>query len=158
MNSHDTIKALEKEHDSVAKISEVFKSSTQDLEEIMDNAEDPRTLAALLFKVAQEREKTNKVLESINDKYDQIMLQLKTGSPNLQQEELKGTQYEILPEQDKLILEFIGEREQGTAHDIMSVLNYSGLNGASQRLNKLCREGYLQKVRSGKKVLYLLRH
>ena len=62
---------------------------------------------------------------------------------------------EVLPEQDQLILKSIEERGGCNANDIKTMLNYKGLNAACQRLSKLFKEGYLNKVQSGRKVLYL---
>ncbi|MEM4390952.1 MAG: hypothetical protein QXX06_03765, partial [Candidatus Diapherotrites archaeon] len=66
-----------------------------------------------------------------------------------------NNRYEILSEADQLILKSIEERGGCTAQDIKAMLNYKGLNAACQRLNKLYREGFLKKIQSGRKVLYL---
>ena len=64
---------------------------------------------------------------------------------------------EILPETDQRILDYVERHGMAEAKQIMEALKYKGKNAASQRLNKLFREGHLRKVRSGRKVLYLAR-
>lgn len=138
-------------------ISPKFAEHTADLNEIMDKAHDPKVIAALLFKLAEEREKTNRILSEINKKYDEIAFEMKTKHMRGQLSPLEEVrpEFDLLPEQDRAILNFVGEQGQATAGDVMTVLQYRGLNGASQRLNKLCKEGFLEKARSGKRVLYL---
>ena len=138
-------------------ISPKFAELTADLNEIMSQANDPKVIAVLLFKLAEEREKTNKILSEINKKYDEIAFEMKTKHMRGQLNPLEDArpEFDLLPEQDRAILNFIGEQGQATAGDVMTVLRYKGLNGASQRLNKLCKEGFLEKARSGKRVLYL---
>ena len=158
MINHDAIKELEKHKQVLESISPKFNELTDDIQLLFEHSKDPAFVAALLFKLAQEREKTNKILESINDKYDKIMFSLKTkeldretaGSPS-------KNSFEILPDQDQLILKYIGGNGKATAREIQSIMSYRGLNAASQRLNKLFKEGHLSKVQSGKKVLYLLK-
>lgn len=155
MNNHDIFKQLTTEKELLGKLSPQF-SELNDLEEITKHADNPKVLAALMYKVVQERERTNKLLESINDKYDHIMLALKTGHNETTQENAgQQSKFEVLPEQDQLILKTIEERGGCSAKDIKVMLNYKGLNAACQRLNKLYKEGHLKKVQSGRKVLYL---
>ncbi len=87
------------------------------------------------------------------------MLSLKTGSgENTQEQPGRGNKYEVLAEQDQLILKNIEERGGCSAKDIKIMLNYRGLNAACQRLNRLFRDGHLKKVQSGRKVLYLAKN
>ncbi len=158
MNNHDIFKTAITEKEMLAKLAPQFQDSS-DLDEIMRNAESPKTLAMLMFKVVQERERTNKLLEGINEKYDRIMLSLKTGhGENSQQAPALGNKYEVLAEQDQLILKTVEERGGCSAKDIKVMLNYRGLNAACQRLNRLFRDGHLKKVQSGRKVLYLAKN
>jgi uncharacterized membrane protein len=158
MNSHDIFKEAIQEKEFLEKI--IPKASEmQEIDNLIAHAENPKILAAIMLKVVREREHTNKLLEEINDKFDKIMLTLKT-SQNTKIEEQnqpnqQTTKFEILGEQDQLILKTIEERGGCTATDIKTMLNYKGLNAACQRLNKLYREGHLKKVQSGKKVIYL---
>lgn len=158
MSDHDILESALKEKELLEKMKPQFEQ-IQDLDEILKQAESPKIMALLMFRVIQEREKTNKTLDNINDKFDKIMLNLKTthqnydGEPHLN--EKSDGRFEVLSEQDQLILKSVEERGGCTATDIKTMLNYKGLNAACQRLNKLFREGHLKKIQQGKKVLYL---
>src|SRR3989344_23938 len=158
MTNHDTIRDLEQQKQLLEKLNPKFNDLTLDIQEVMANSQDPVYIAALLFKVAEERQHANKLLEAINDKFDKIMFALKTQNLNnepAQQMQNLQNKFEILPEQDQAIVKFIEEKGSATALDIMGLMRYRGLNAASQRINKLFKEGYLKKVQSGKKVLFL---
>ncbi|MFA4907495.1 MAG: hypothetical protein WC602_04440 [archaeon] len=140
----------------IEKLSPQFNENTMDIQEIMKHSANPLLLSVLLFKLAEERQKSNKILEQMSDRYDKIMFELKTNHyPGAGITEAK--EFELLPEQDQLILKVIGERGSATANDIQATLNYRGLNAASQRLNRLYKDNYLRKAQSGRKVLYLIR-
>ncbi len=155
MTNHDIFKDTAKEKQLLEKISPKFSAETLDINEILSISDDPKAIAALLFKLVQEREKTNKLLEGINDKYDKIMFELKTEGMQKESTEEKKMKFEVLPEQDQIILEFIEKQGGGSASDVQAIMHYRGLNAASQRLNKLYKEGFLKKVQAGRKVLYL---
>lgn len=169
MNSHDSdmkpgsnsspaSAARESTKESLeAKISPKFAELTADLGEVLEKASDPKITAALMFKLAEERERTNRILEDISKKYDELMFEMKTKNMRGQLSPLQDSrqEFDLMPDQDKAILSLVGKQGQATAIEVKSVLNYRGLNGASQRLNKLCKEGFLEKARSGKRVLYL---
>ena len=154
MNDHDL--EFTKYKELLEKISPEFSELSMDINEILEYSKNPMFVSVLLFKLTQERQKTNKLLEGIADKYDKIMLELKT---NLQQEPASNqNSFEVLSEQDQKILKLIEEKGSTTATEIRNAMNYKGLNAACQRLNSLFKAGYLKKVSSGKKVLYLVRH
>jgi len=156
MTSHDYRGELSKQKAILERLDPKFNEMSLDMQEIMQESKDPAFLGALMFKLVQERQETNKMLSKWDFKFDKLMLELKTGKSSLEsgEEDVKGS-YEVLPEQDQRILKLVEEKGQVTANDIQTVMEYKGLNAASQRLNKLYKEGHLVKVRSGKKVLYL---
>lgn len=139
------------------KISPKFAEAMPDLQQLLDASSDPKVVTALLFRLIEEREKTNRMLEQINDKYDRIMFELKTRGMEKEPELDKKTMFEILPQQDQIILEFVDKQGGSTACDVQAIMHYKGLNAASQRLNKLYKEGFLKKVQQGKKVVYIAR-
>ena len=156
MTNHDSRKSFLKETEVWKKIDPKFAELTLDLKDVLENSKDPVFVGAMLFKLSQERERTNKILEQISDKYDKIMFQLKTGETVAANEmPVDKAVFNVLPEQDQIILKFVDDRGSVTAQDVKSIMNYKGSNAASQRLNKLFKEGYLKKVQSGKRVLYL---
>ncbi|HLC78788.1 MAG TPA: hypothetical protein VJG83_00020 [archaeon] len=153
MNNHDILVDVIKEKELLEKISPKF-FELHDLDQIMQQADNPKVLAALMYRIVAERERTNKMLESINEKYDKIMLTLKT-TPETPIQNSTQNKFEVLPEPDQAILKLIEERGGCSANDIKTMMNYKGLNAACQRLNRLFKEGHLTKVQSGRKVLYL---
>ncbi len=154
MNNHDAFRELLKSREAVKKLSPKFEELTMDVNEIFQQSKDPFFVSMLLFKLAQEREATNKILSEINDKYDKMMLELKTkGLPEVREE----TSFNLLADQDKKIMDLVSEKNAVTASEVKDALKYKGLNAASQRLNKLFKEGYLKKAQSGKKVLYFIK-
>lgn len=154
MNNHDMFRELLKSGEAVKKLCPKFDELTMDVHEIFQQSKDPFFVAMLLFKLAQEREATNKILSEINDKYDRMMLELKTGTaPEVKEE----NSFTLLADQDKKIMDLITKKNAVTASEIQIELNYKGVNAASQRLNKLFKEGYLKKAQSGKKVLFFIK-
>ncbi|MBI4044313.1 MAG: hypothetical protein HY392_01245 [Candidatus Diapherotrites archaeon] len=161
MKDHDLIRGLEEQKQLIEQISPSFSELTLDLDEVLEKSSDPKFVAALLFRLAEERRKTNLVLEQINDKFDKMMFELKTrhtNEPEHTQNTANTGVFLVLAEQDQAILKFIEHEGKATAEEIKQVMHYKGLNAASQRLNKLFREGYLKKLQSGKKVLYLTKN
>lgn len=161
MKNHELIRGLEEQKQLIEQISPKFSELTLDLNDVLEKSSDPKFVAAILFRLAQERQKTNEVLEQINDKFDKMMFELKTkhtNEPEHAQSTGNSGVFSVLAEQDQSILKFIEHEGKANAEEIKQVMNYKGLNAASQRLNKLFREGYLKKVQAGKKVLYLTKN
>jgi len=166
MNAHDEFIELLKSKELIEKVSPKFNELTLDIQQVFEHSKNPLLLGALLFKLAEERDKTNKLLEQLNDKYDKIMFELKTKAlgesvdqtPRIEQKLAVGASDKIvlLPEQDQKILRLIEEKGPTSAEAVQSMLSYKGKNAACQRLNKLSREGLLRKVQSGKKVLFFV--
>jgi hypothetical protein len=137
-----------------------FVDLTGDIKDIAEKHYEPFFIAMLLFKLAEERKKTNELMENINRKLDELAFAIKQGgrSANAGEDMLVPSQrqeFTILPEQDQKILELVESKGMVDAKTVQQAFNYKGLNAASQRLNKLFREGHLKKVRAGRKVIYL---
>ncbi|MEM0360785.1 MAG: hypothetical protein QXK06_05635 [Candidatus Diapherotrites archaeon] len=160
MTEYDSIKKQEQNLDEVVKrLNPEFAKHTTDIREIAKVSSDPLTLSVLLFALAQEREKTNKLFQELNEKFEKMFLQLQNRETKTEPVGIEEVQksIEILPETDQRILDFVEQKGMAEASQIMEALSYKGKNAASQRLNKLFREGHLRKVRSGRKVLYMAR-
>ena len=177
MQESDNVKELSElmgDSELLKKISPKFNDMTLDIQEVFEHSKNPMFVAALLFKLSQEREKTNQILEKINEKFDSIMLRLKTSTVPSMQEQMfpqpvgspaMGMDFsdqnpvplKALPEHDQLIVHLAFERGQVSADEIKKELGYKGKNAASQRLNKLFKEGHLKKIQAGRKVVYLAR-
>ncbi|MFA5357493.1 MAG: hypothetical protein WC874_01120 [Candidatus Izemoplasmatales bacterium] len=136
---------------AVKRISPEFSDLSMDIQEVMKESSNPSFLAALLYKLIKEREETNRVLKSLEKKFEQIQESL-IKSPS------SHTKLEIavLSEPDQHIMQLIQQSGTVTAQDVQARLAYKGTNAASQRLNKLAREGQLKRIRSGKKVFFTL--
>ncbi len=166
MKNHDSSEqsGILDSDEAIKKISPKFHELSADIREISKHCNDPVFVATLIFKLAEEREKTNKILEGIYDKYDEIMLKLKTERLATGEASLTPTPQpqnpdtQILPENDQMIMHLVNTRGHISANEVRSELGYRGSNAASQRLNKLFKEGHLRKIQSGRKVLYLARN
>ena len=168
MVGHDS-SALEAQRQRLLEsISKSFVDQTIDLKDIASFSNDPMVLAALLFKLAEERQKTNQLMSEWKEKnvkqFDDIMFELKTyqfrqsGASALEHAHASGAPSAsriILPEPDQKIVAYIERSGSATAQEIQLVLNYRGKNAACQRLNNLAKSGVLKKMQSGKKVVYL---
>lgn len=165
MKNHDNegsgnISDILSNEEIIKKISPKIEELSLDLREIMELSKNPAFLSVLMYKLAQERESTNKLIEQIGEKLDEINFHLRKDEVKKKQSETQDKQalVEVLPEQDQMIVNLVKEQGSVEAKDIKSAMGYKGVNAASQRLNKLYKEGYLRKVRSGRKVLYLARN
>ncbi len=159
MTDHDFInKGFSREEKKLMEnINDKFNEFTFDVQEIMELSENPVFVSILLFKLAEERRKTNQLLEELNKKYDSIMLELKTKGTSVGEAHQLTTEEDInvLPEQDQQILNLVQDKGLTSAEEVQKALSYKGRNAASQRLNMLYKQGYLKKIQSGKKVLFL---
>lgn len=123
-----------------------------DLIQIQEKFKDPLILSVILHQLLEERKKTNEILKDLYEKYDSLQFSLK------QKEEVNNTDHiNILPEIDDKIISFIREKQKVDAEQVQEQFNYKGSNAASQRLNKLVKDGYLRKVQAGRKVYFIVK-
>jgi uncharacterized protein YbaP (TraB family) len=159
MTDHDSIqKAFDAQQlltdlNAVKRISPEFSDMSLDLQEIMKESSNPAFLAALFYKLTKEREETNKILKNLEQKFEKIQDILTTSSNS--HTKIEET---ILSEPDQHIMLLTEEIGQVSAQDVRTRLAYKNTNAASQRLSKLVREGYLKRIRSGRKVLFVRQH
>lgn len=149
--SYDTQKLLN-DFNAVKRISPDFNELSVDIQEVMKESTNPAFLAALLYKLTKEREETNKILASLEQKFakiEELLLSKTPSSPNT------ISQPKLLSEPDQHIMQLVDESATVSAQDVQLRLAYRNTNAASQRLNKLTREGHLVSVRQGKKVLFM---
>ncbi|MCX8189978.1 MAG: hypothetical protein N3F05_01990 [Candidatus Diapherotrites archaeon] len=132
------------------KLAKEFKGLTSDIEEISKQCSDPFFIALLLFQLAKEREQTNKIIADISERLKALENKVQANVQN--QEE-----HTILAEVDQRIVALADQKGMISADDVKALLSYNCVNAASQRLNKLFREGYLAKVRAGKKVFFTIK-
>lgn len=164
MTSHDalfTAQAL------IEQISPEFAQLTADVKDVAKASKDPALIAVLLFKLAQERQKTNQLLEEQARKHEELLVQqLKTHtaiSPSLTNPNPTHTfggpsnAIAVLPEADQKILSYVQTQGQADAMQVQQSMGYKNPNAASQRLNALAKQGHLSKVQSGKRVVFFPR-
>lgn len=159
MTDYDSLEKLNAQKlltdlNAVKRISPEFNDLSLDIQEIMKESSNPAFIAVLLYKLTKEKEETNKILNRLEQKFKRIEELLLKNSSN-SHTKLEET---ILSEPDQHIMQLLSEVGQVTAEDVKIRLAYKKTNAASQRLSKLVREGYLKRIRSGKKVLFVRQH
>ncbi len=153
MTNHDSsydAKKLLNELNAVKRIAPEFSDLSIDMQEVLKESSNPAFIAALFYKLTKEREETNKILARLEQKFAKIeeLLLKNSNNPNT-------AQHRILSEPDQHIMQLINDAGMVSAQEIKLRLSYRNANAASQRLNKLAREGHLISVRQGKKVLFM---
>jgi len=147
--SYDAQKLLN-DFNAVKRISPDFNELSVDMQQVLKESNNPAFLAALLYRLTKEREETNKILARLEQKFEKIQEILSKNSSTPTTAQLR-----ILSEPDQHIMQLIEEHGSVSAQDVQLRLAYRNTNAASQRLNKLAREGHLTSVRQGKKVLFM---
>lgn len=161
MTTHDSNQV--KAHALLAQISPQFAELTADIRDVMAASNDSVLIAALLFKLAQERQQTNVMLDKLYQKYDELSFQIKTqplaaGEAGINSTNLptpNPIQYALLPEADQKIMDLFARQPHVDASIVQKELGYKNPNAASQRLNALVKSGQLGKIQSGKKVVFV---
>jgi hypothetical protein len=148
-----------KNREQIMKELDDLKGEVEELSELpskgarVESAEEG--ISMLMKYMIEERERTNKKLEEINEK----MMRLKSAveqvysiaeSPG-QEEERKEIALSAL---DLGVLDFIQSRGMTCADDLMGFMKYSKRNGACARLNRLYMKGLLERHQLGHKVYY----
>ena len=67
----------------IAQISPEFTELTADIRDVMKASSDTVLIAALLFKLAQERKQTNELIAKMEQKYDELSFFLKSNASQL---------------------------------------------------------------------------
>ena len=119
------------------------------LKENLEKFKDPVVLATIAYKLLEERENTNRILKNVLARLDQVEAGKGIGTA--------PPQNAFLPEIDQKIMDFVGKSGKATAQDVQAHFGYKGSNAASSRLNRLAKEGHLEKKQIGRKVFFLLR-
>jgi predicted HTH transcriptional regulator len=118
-----------------------------DVRENLEKFRDPVVLATIAFKLLEERENTNRILKNVLARLDK----LEAGKEHVPPQDT------FLSEIDQKIVDFVRESGKSTARDVQKKFGYRGSNAASSRLNKLAKQGVLEKKQVGKKMYFLLR-
>ena len=130
MVGHDSFKQLEDmlgSDEAIKKISPKFSELSLDLNEISKHCKNPMFIAVLLFKLAEEREKTNKLLAEIHDKFDSIMFKMKAPQITDVQQRESEQPSSILSEQDQMIMHMVHSNGKATAEEVRAGLGFREL-------------------------------
>ena len=116
-------------------------------------------VSAMLKYMMEEREKTNKILSAITAKIKKIEQDLEENyvaePESLYADQIPISNREIpLSSLDVKILNFAQSKGMICAEDLKSEMNYKGRNAACSRLNKLYKQGLLERFQLGHKVYY----
>lgn len=129
------------------KISKEYESLLFDVKYDKEQFKDNATIGLLLYRLAKEREASNRMFKEVADRLEKIARLLENRPEH---KEVTN----IISDIDQKILAHIQRNGKVDAEDIQSIFQYRGKNAASARLNDLYEKGLLKKGRAGKKVFY----
>ena len=121
---------------------------------------DENTVSSLMKQLVEERERSNKLLESITEKIAKLEKEIEvkdykeTPEGEIQEFDAVSNREVPLSELDSKILNFVQSKEMICADDLVAFMKYRGRNAACARLNKLYRQGILDRYQLGHKVYY----
>lgn len=167
------MKALCKDHGSIMlgwrgaknmnskgrQIEEELQQIRKELEKITkesDSAAEGRPFSELLKYMAEEREKTNRLLAGITEKVQALEKKIDDeGQAAEEQYSISPNSKEIpLSPVDASIINYVQTKGMACADEIKEVMHYRGRNAACARLNKLYRMELLERFQLGHKVFY----
>jgi hypothetical protein len=157
---------IEKELENIrVQISQLANKNT-DLKEILQEKakadETGSNLFTLLKYLMDENKKTTMVLKELSDKVGRIDSNFNDAENFVQEDpdqvlqENKLAKYQPIHISglDAKIMQIIQMRGLTTADDLKKQMNYKGRNAASARINKLYKQGLLERYQLGHKVYY----
>ncbi len=151
-------RGLEKELQSIKEQIRNLSASNTNVKELVDEKakveETGSSLLSLVKFVMDENKKTTMVLKGISENLARIESDLNadyTAEENPVQEAAREVP---LSELDAKIIEHIQRNGMSCADDIKKHMNYRGRNAASARLNRMYKQGLLERYQLGHKVYY----
>jgi hypothetical protein len=116
------------------------------------------SMAILLKYMTEERERTNKILTSITTKITKLERDLhqsyeEDASSSRQTQQMPAMEMPVST-LDIKILNYVQSKEMVCADQIRQEMGYKGRNAACSRLNKLYKQGLLDRFQLGHKVYY----
>ncbi|MGC8629112.1 MAG: hypothetical protein ACP5T4_02780 [Candidatus Micrarchaeia archaeon] len=130
------------------KLNAIYAKSSQQVHE--------DSLAALINYLVEERERTNKELQTVTEhvrKLEEILEE--EPEEESEQTAIQGKPEEVpLSEVDAKVIEFIQTKGMASAAELQEFMHYKGKNAASARLNLLYKRGLLDRFQLGHKVYY----
>lgn len=157
-----TKKELETELQKLkAQVATISGKATKERELLLEKAKAEDTssgLFALAKYMIDENKRTTMILKGITETLSRLEEGIEYGYPvdPMEQQAQPERQTVLVSGLDSRILQFIQIKGMACADDIMRHMNYKGRNAASARLNRLLRQGLLERHQLGHKVYYKL--
>ena len=116
-------------------------------------------LITLLKYMMNENRNTTMILKSIADRLDKLDMDVNAEYYEQEDQEQYLQENKLAKVQpisglDAKIIQLIQSRDMACAEDIKKAMNYRGRNAASARLNRLHKQGLLDRYQLGHKVYY----
>ncbi|MBN2251123.1 MAG: helix-turn-helix transcriptional regulator [Candidatus Altiarchaeota archaeon] len=140
-----------------------FQELTEDLQDAVREMSDPVAIATMLYTIAEEKKSNNLVVRDINGKFDHMMEKLDRIADLLEKFAEKSATISAKPDnidisdRDQEILSYVRSHGKVCADDVQDHFQYKGRNAASARLNKLYRDGVVEKLYAGRNVYYMIK-
>ncbi len=150
--------------DLVSKKTEQLERELQSLKDEIgqlavkrDISPEQGNVSVLVRQMIEERERTNKLLEGITTKIGKLEKEM----DELYGSEAAPAEYDMIGNReiplsglDTKILNFIQSKGMICADDLVGFMKYRGRNAACARLNRLYRQGIIDRYQLGHKVFY----
>jgi hypothetical protein len=142
--------------EDVEQIAKEIKALKEEIGELVGSKRQlpEDTNMAMLFKyMTDERERTNKILSSITDKIIRLEKEI-DSTYNAGEAYDTGNREIALSALDSKIINFVQTKGMACADEVREHMGYRGRNAACARLNRLYKEGLLDRFQLGHKVYY----
>ena len=112
-------------------------------------------ISSLVKYLVEERARTNKILMDVTKRLKELEAEIVKEQPVQEPVKTRAEGREVpISSTDAQILLFVQEQTMACAADLQGYMHYKGKNAASARLNKLYKEGLLERFQLGHKVYY----
>ena len=151
---------LSKKTEQLEKELRNLKDEIEQLSSRKSKMPEDNVVSSLMKQLVEERERSNRLLESITEKITRLEKEI----DGREEREVEGSEIQEfdtinnrevpLSDLDSRILNFVQSRDMICADDLVKFMKYRGRNAACARLNKLHRQGILDRYQLGHKVYY----
>ena len=151
---------LSKKTEQLEKELRTLKEEIEQLSSKKGKIPEENVVSSLMKQLVEERERSNKLLESITEKIARLEKEIDSRDEReveggeIQEFDAVSNREVPLSDLDSRILNFVQSRDMICADDLVKFMKYRGRNAACARLNKLHRQGILDRYQLGHKVYY----
>lgn len=145
---------LSKRTEQLEKELQTLKDEISQLQSKKDSVSAESTVGSLMKQLVEERERSNKILTEITEKIAKLEKEID------ERYEEEPAEYDIINREvalsglDARILDFVQSRGMICADDLTEFMGYKGRNAACSRLNRLYKQGIVERYQLGHKVFY----